>query len=339
MTAATFILGIVLALVLGAALAAILLRPREAEKKTPEPPPPDIMAATLARIEAQMREFESARQHSLGGLEANLASLSRETVALSNALRSPNARGRWGELTLRRVAELSGMVPFCDFVEQVSDDGKRPDMIVRLPGGRALAVDAKFPLSAYLDAEAALTPPERSAALLKHAQQLSRHVATLASREYWAQFKDAPEMVVLFLPGEHFLSAALEQDQELLDRALTKKVMLATPVTLVSVLKGVSYGWRQERLAKNAEELRRIAGEFHDRVRVFAQAYADSGRQLAKAVDSYNQSVASWDARLLPSLQRMKELGAGAAEVPEPARIDAVSRQPRSIEPDPARPV
>jgi len=324
-------------------MAAWWMRPR------PAPPPAvaaaqpvaDILAVTLARIEAHMREVESARQHSHGALEANLASLSRETVALSNALRSPNARGRWGELTLRRVAELSGMVPFCDFVEQVSDDGKRPDMIVRLPGGRALAIDAKFPLSAYLDAEAAQSPAERSAALARHSQQLARHVTALASREYWAQFKDAPEMVVLFLPGEHFLSAALEQDRELLDRALTKNVMLATPVTLVSVLKGVSYGWRQERLAKNAEELRRIAGEFHDRVRVFAQAYADSGRQLARAVESYNQSVASWDARLLPSLERMKELGAGAAAVAEPARIDTVSRQPRSLEPppDPARPI
>jgi DNA recombination protein RmuC len=338
MTAATFILGIVLALVVGAAVAAIWMRARvHAQSAAPAGQPvADTMALTLARIEVQMREFESARQHSLGGLEANLATLSRETVALSNALRSPNARGRWGELTLRRVAELSGMVSFCDFVEQVSDDGRRPDMIVRLPGGRALAVDAKFPLAAYLDAEAAPGPAERTAALLRHSQQLARHVATLASREYWAQFKDAPEMVVLFLPGEHFLSAALEQDRELLDRALTKKVMLATPVTLVSVLKGVSYGWRQERLAKNAEELRRIAGEFHERVRVFAQAYSDSGRQLARAVESYNQSVASWDARLLPSLHRMKELGAGGADVPEPARIDTVARQARPVEPDPA---
>ena len=331
MTLATFLAGFVLALALGAVLAAVWMRARSASAEAKAAAlAVRPVAETLARIETQMREFESARQHSVGGLEANLATLSRETMALAGTLRSPNARGRWGELTLRRVAELSGMSPFCDFAEQASEDGKRPDMIVRLPGGRVLAVDAKFPLSAYLDAD-----------LLKHAQQLSRHIATLASREYWSQFPDAPEMVVLFLPGDHFLSAALEHDRELLDRALAKKVMLATPVTLVSVLKGVSYGWRQERLAKNAEELRRIASEFHDRVRIFAEAYADSGRQLTRAVEAYNRSVASWDARLLPGLQRMKELGVGASEPAEPARIDTALRQPRPVEPpsEPARPI
>jgi DNA recombination protein RmuC len=151
----------------------------------------------------------------------------------------------------------------------------------------------------------------------------------LSTREYWAQFDPAPEMVVLFLPGEHFMSAALERNRDLLEAALAKKVLLATPVTLVSILKGVSYGWRQERLAKNAEELRRIAGEFHDRIRAFAEFYADSGRHLSKAVEAYNRSVASWDARLLPSLKRMRELGVGgSAEPPQPTRIDTAARQP-----------
>jgi DNA recombination protein RmuC len=345
MTTATFIVGIVLALALGAALAVLWMRSRralfdakaaaeaQAESRAAQP-----VADTLARIETQMREMEAARRHSLGGLEANLAALSRDTLALGNALRSPNARGRWGELTLRRVAELSGMTPNCDFIEQSAEDGRRPDMIVRIPGGRALAVDAKFPLSAYLDAEAAAGPAERNAALDRHAQQLSRHVNALASREYWLQFPEAPEMVVLFLPGEHLLGAALERDRDLLDRALTKKVMLATPVTLVSVLKGVAYGWRQERLAKNAEELKRIAGEFHERVRIFGEAYADSGRHLSRAIEAYNHSVASWDARLLPSLQRMQELGAGAVDPPEPSRIDAAVRSPRLVEPDTVEP-
>ncbi len=193
-------------------------------------------------------------------------------------------------------------------------------MLVRLPGGRTLAVDAKVPLAAYLDAEAATDEASRNLALDRHAQQVSRHVNLLSAREYWAQLQPAPEMVVLFLAGDHFLSAALERDPDLLERALARKVLLATPVTLVSVLKGVSYGWRQERLAQNAGEIRRIAGEFYDRVRIFAEFYADSGRQLAKAVEAYNRSAGSWDARLLPSLKRMRELGVGAGdEAAQPA--------------------
>jgi DNA recombination protein RmuC len=336
MTAVTFFMGIVLALALGAVGALFWRRP-PAPVETHPP-----IADALARIEVQMREFESHRQHMLGGLENQVSSLTRETVALSHALRAPNSRGRWGELTLRRVAELAGMSPYCDFTEQEIEGGNRPDMLVRLPGGRTLAVDAKAPLSAYLDAEAAGNDDGRRAALDRHAQQLWRHVATLSAREYWSQFDTAPEMVVLFLAGEHFLSAALERDRDLLERALAKKVLLATPVTLVSVLKGVAYGWRQETLAKNAEELRRIAGEFHERIRTFAEHYADAGRNLARAVDAYNRSASSWDSRLLPSLRRMRELGVGgAAELPHPPLLDTALRPPQPSEPAtvPERPV
>jgi DNA recombination protein RmuC len=342
MPSATFLIAIVLAAGVGVALAVVWMNARMraqiAAQNTAQNMANDArtaaeaarpMADALARIESQMREIESQRQHALGGLEAHLATLSKDTLALSQALRGPNARGRWGELTLRRVAELAGMAPYCDFFEQQTDDSKRPDMLVKLPGGRTLAVDAKAPLSAYLDAEEAPDPATRTAALDRHAQQLWRHVMDLSTREYWAQFDPAPEMVVLFLPGEHFMSAALERNRDLLESALAKKVLLATPVTLVSILKGVSYGWRQERLAKNAEELRRIAGEFHERVRAFAEFYADSGRHLSKAIEAYNRSVASWDARLLPSLKRMRELGVGgSAEPPQPARIDTAARQP-----------
>ncbi|MBZ5634137.1 MAG: DNA recombination protein RmuC [Acidobacteriia bacterium] len=339
MPSATFWIAIVLAAGAGVALAAlwmqVLMRARNAAtdaRTAADAARP--MADALARIESQMREIEAQRQHAMGGLEAHLATLGKETLALSQALRGPNARGRWGELTLRRVAELAGMAPYCDFFEQQTPeqqagDKKRPDMLVKLPGGRTLAVDAKAPLAAYLDAEEASDPASRAAALDRHAQQLWRHVQDLSTREYWAQFDPAPEMVVLFLPGEHFMSAALERNRDLLEAALAKKVLLATPVTLVSILKGVSYGWRQERLAKNAEELRRIAGEFHERVRAFAEYYADSGRHLSKAIEAYNRSVASWDARLLPSLKRMRELGVGgSAEPPQPARIDTAARQP-----------
>jgi DNA recombination protein RmuC len=318
---------------LGAVLGGLWLRSRK-----PPPVEESPLAGTLQRIESQMREFEAQRQHMLGGLEHQIGALSRETVALSHALRSPNTRGRWGELTLRRVAELSGMAANCDFFEQSSGTsstggGQRPDMIVRLPGGRTLAVDAKVPLSAYLDAEAATDEAARNGALDRHAQQLSRHMLQLSTREYWAQFQPAPEMVVLFLAGDHFLSAALARDADLLERALARKVLIATPVTLISVLKGVSYGWRQERLAQNADELRRIASEFYDRVRGFAEFYADSGRHLAKAVDAYNRSVGSWEARLTPSLKRMRELGAGGAqEAPEPSRLDVAVREPQVAE-------
>ena len=330
MTPATFLAGIVLALVLGAALTALWFRVRSAAaeaRAAADATRP--MVGTLERIESQIRDFESQRQHMLGGLEHQLTSLSRETIALSQALRAPHSRGRWGELTLRRVAELAGMVPYCDFVEQETGDRQRPDMIVRLPGGRTLAVDAKVPLAAYLDAEAAPDEAMRRAALDRHAQQVMRHVTQLSAREYWAQLQPAPEMVVLFLAGDHFLSAALERDPELLERALARKVLLATPVTLVSVLKGVSYGWRQERLAQNASELRRIASEFYDRVRAFADFYTDSGKHLARAVDAYNRSVGSWDARLLPSLKRMRELGVGGSdEAPQPPPVDAAVREP-----------
>jgi DNA recombination protein RmuC len=235
------------------------------------------------------------------------------------------------------VAELAGMSPHCDFLEQASigprgdlpgNDGRlRPDMLVHLPGGRTLAVDAKTPLGAYLDSEAAADASGRQAALDRHAQQLWRHVGELASREYWTQFGTAPEMVVLFLPGEHFLGAALERDRDLLDRALGKKVLIATPVSLISVLKGAAFGWREQRLTENAEELRRIAGEFHERLRGFAEFHADAGRHLARAVEAYNKSAGSWEARLLPSLRRVRELGVGAAaEPPLPKQIDTAVR-------------
>jgi DNA recombination protein RmuC len=347
----TLLMGIVLAtasgIALGVALGALWFRSRASQPAAVHPAiendPAQPVAEALARIEAQIHDFEAQRQHMMGGLEHHLTSLSRETVALSQALRAPNSRGRWGELTLRRVAELAGMAAQCDFFEQESAGGGglrgngsegrlRPDMIVRLPGGRTLAVDAKVPLAAYLDAEAAHDDAARQVALDRHAQAVSRHVNVLSAREYWSQLQPAPEMVVLFLAGDHFLSAALARDPELLERALARKVLLATPVTLVSVLKGVSYGWKQERLAQNAGEIRRIAGEFYERIRIFADSYSDSGRHLAKAVEAYNRSAASWEARMLPSLKRMRELGAGAGDdTPEPMRIDTAVREPQAL--------
>lgn len=359
MSTETFLLAVILALVLGVGLTALwfLTAARGADKTDSTDSDAAIQSAlgaargaaqtavdatrpiadTLVRIESQMRDLEAQRQQMMGGLQQHLGALSRETVALSQALRAPNSRGRWGELTLRRVAELAGMAAECDFYEQLGSDQQRPDMIVRLPGGRTLAVDAKVPLSAYLDAEAATDPGTRDAALLRHAQQVLRHVNQLSSREYWAQLQPAPEMVVLFLAGDHFLSAALQRKPELLEKALAKRVLIATPVTLVSVLKGVSYGWRQEKLAQNAEELRKIGAEFYDRLRAFSETYSESGRHLAKALDAYNRTAASWDARVLPALRRVNALGIGGNSVPgkdEPPQIpqvDGAARVPQPL--------
>jgi DNA recombination protein RmuC len=290
---------------------------------------------SLLRLETQVRELERAREKVFGSLDHQLQSLARETLTLSNALRSPQARGRWGETTLRRVAELSGMVKNCDFSEQETRDGAngriRPDMIVRLPGGRLLAVDAKVPLTAYLDAVGAMDDIVRRAAIQRHAAQVGEHVKQLSGKQYWAQFQPAPELVVLFLPGDHFLAAALEINPALMEDAMAKKVIIATPVTLISILKGISYGWTQEQLAGNAEEIRRVSKELYDRIQTVFQFYADTGRALEKTVETYNRSVGSWDSRLTPALRRLNELGVGTEEVAAVEPVDILTRRPRAL--------
>ena len=293
------------------------------------------LSDSLGRLETHVRELERAREKAFGCLGEQLQSLSRETTILSTALRSPQARGRWGEVTLRRVAELAGMVKNCDFLEQATQEGDgvriRPDMIVRLPNDRCLVVDAKVPLTAYLDAAAAIDEPSRRAALQRHSQQVGEHVRQLAGKQYWSQFQPAPELVVLFLPGDHFFSAALEGNPDLIEEALARKVVIATPVTLISVLKGIAYGWNQEQLAENAEEIRRVASELYDRVQLVCDHYADTGRLLEKTVEAYNRSVGSWDSRLVPALRKMRELGVSSGEEPEaPEQIDLLVRRPRA---------
>ena len=294
------------------------------------------LSESLGRLETQVRELERAREKAFGSLGQQLQSLSRETTILSTALRSPQARGRWGEVTLRRVAELAGMVKNCDFLEQATQESDgvriRPDMIVRLPGDRCLVVDAKVPLTAYLDAAAAADEPARRTALQRHTLQVAEHVRQLSSKQYWSQFQPAPELVVLFLPGDHFFSAALEGNPDLIEEALARKVVIATPVTLISILKGIAYGWNQEQLAENAEEIRRVASELYDRVELVCGHYADTGRQLEKTVEAYNRSVGSWDTRLVPALRKMRELGVSSGEEPEaPEQIDLLTRRPRAV--------
>jgi DNA recombination protein RmuC len=294
------------------------------------------LATTLEKLDNQMRELEKARQESLGALGEQLRSLAEETRSLSTALRNPQARGRWGEVTLRRVAELAGMVKHCDFVEQEtreSGDGRiRPDMVVRLPGGRTLVVDAKAPLTAYMEAVSAPDDFKRREALIRHGKQVAAHVDQLSGKQYWSQFQPAPEMVILFIPGDQFFSAALEYNPTLIEYALERKVLLATPTTLISILKGISYGWRQQQLAENAERIREVAAEFYDRVQVLHGHFEDTGRHLEKSVEAYNRSVASWESRLLPSLRKVRELGAVAGSEPEaPGRIDTVPGGPKQI--------
>jgi DNA recombination protein RmuC len=294
------------------------------------------LSDSLGRLEAQVRELERAREKAFGSLGEQLHSLARETSTLSSALRSPQARGRWGEVTLRRVAELAGMVKNCDFVEQQTHEGDgvriRPDMVVRLPGERSLVVDAKVPLTAYLDAAGAIDEPSRRSALQRHGQQVAEHVRQLASKQYWSQFQPAPELVVLFLPGDHFFSAALEINPDLIEEALAKRVVIATPVTLISVLKGIAYGWGQEQLAENAEAIRSVASELYDRVQLVQDHFVDTGRLLDKTVEAYNRSVGSWDSRLVPALRKMRELGVASGVEPEaPEQIDVLARRPRAV--------
>jgi len=294
------------------------------------------LADSLGRLEVHVRELERAREKAYGSLGEQLQTLARETSTLSTALRSPQTRGRWGEVTLRRVAELAGMVHNCDFSEQETREGDgvriRPDMIVRLPGDRSLIVDAKVPLTAYLDAVSAKDEASRKAALVRHGQQVSEHVRQLSSKQYWSQFQPAPELVVLFLPGDHFFSAALEIRPDLIEEALSKKVVIASPVTLISVLKGIAYGWNQEQLAENAEEIRRVASEMYERVQSVQEHYSATGRLLEKTVAAYNSSVGSWDSRLVPALRKMRELGAASGPEPEaPEQIDLLTRRPRAV--------
>jgi DNA recombination protein RmuC len=296
------------------------------------------LADSLTKLEAQIHELEAARRQAYGGLEQQMQTmalreveLQKETASLVTALRSPHVRGRWGEITLRRVAELAGMAERCDFCEQETQETEtgriRPDMIVRLPGERTIVVDAKAPLTAYLDAVAANGDADRRNALLRHSQQVARHVEQLSSKTYWAQFQPAPEFVVLFLPGDPFFSAALEHKPALVEDAARQKVLVATPTTLIAILKGVAYGWRQEKLAENAEEIRQLAAELFDRIVTLQTHFNDIGRSLGKSVEAFNRCVGSLEARVYPSLRRIRELGATTAEEPpEPERVDIKPR-------------
>jgi DNA recombination protein RmuC len=293
---------------------------------------------TLGRYDEALAQLSRAQAHVAGQigerLEAVVMSgerLRRETQQLSQALRAPAVRGQWGELQLRRVCELAGMLAHCDFEPQVTvrgDDGVlRPDLVVRLPGDRRLVVDAKAPLSAYLEASAAPDERTRQARLSDHAAQVKAHVQTLGAKRYWAQFADAPDFVVLFLPGEAFFAAALEADPTLLESALGDRVLLATPTTLIALLKAAAYGWRQERVAAEAEQIALLGRELHERLSVFDDQLVELGRGLQRAVASYNRAVGSLESRVLVTARKLGERSGATAALPAVPMLDADLRR------------
>ncbi|MBM3724508.1 MAG: DNA recombination protein RmuC [Acidobacteria bacterium] len=308
----------------------------------------DIDAARIAQtagalvdpLRRAIEQLDRNRAESAGELRGQIAALAQaqrsletQTSSLAQSLRSPSVRGRWGEVQLRRVVELAGMLPWCDFQEQpvAAGDGprSRPDLIVRLPNERIVVVDAKAPLKAYLEAHEAREEAVRAARLQEHASQVKAHLNTLASRSYWSQFPQAPEFVVLFLPGEIFFSAALEQDPALIESGASQRVILATPTTLIALLKAVAHGWRQEQVAQNAREVGQLGAALYDRLARMTTHLESLRGSLRRTVDSYNDLVGSLESRVLVSARRMRDLGVAASrELPQPERIDTSLRVP-----------
>ena len=296
---------------------------------------------TLTKTEQQMVRIEKERAETFGSLKSSLEAvalgqqaLQKETRTLVNALRRPEVRGQWGEMTLRRLAELAGMVEHCDFVEQVhvrTEEGNlRPDMIVHMPDGRDLIVDVKTPLDAYLEAVDASDDEQRAIAMRRHASAVAERVRQLGTKNYWSQFEKSPDFVILFIPGDQFLSAALAESPNLLEDAIRQNVIIATPSSFVALLKAVAYGWRQMSLAQNAETIRTLAEDLFRRLAVFTSHLSKLGRNLGSSVDAFNSAVGSLERQVLPGARKFTELGVRPdREIETLEPIDRLTREPQ----------
>ena len=296
----------------------------------------------LEKTEQQVRLMEKERKEAYGALHKHLETMTQtqlllqgETRNLVQALRRPEVRGQWGEMTLKRLAELAGMVEHCDFFTQESvsgEEGKlRPDMVVRMPDGREIVVDVKTPLDAYLSAVEATDDATRNKHLEHHARKVRERVRELATKAYWNQFKNAPDFVVLFIPGDQFLSAALDLDRELLEDALKQKVILATPTSFVALLRAVAYGWRQEALAANADLIREVGEDLYQRLAVFTEHLSRLGGSLEGSVSAFNKAVGSFDSKVLPGARKFVEMGVTPKKVLEPPAPLEIA--PRGVSP------
>ncbi len=293
---------------------------------------------SLKQVDQQIQQIEAVRREAYGDLTAQVRSListqeklQSETGNLVRALRTPTVRGRWGEIQLKRVVELAGMLPYCDFVEQetiTTANGRlRPDLIVRLPGGKNVVVDAKTPLLAYLDAVESTDDDLRRQKLADHAAQVRAHMTQLSSKSYWEQFESTPEFVVMFLPGETFFSAALEQEPGLIEHGVALKIIPASPTTLIALLKAVAYGWNQEKLARNAREISALGKELYERLRTLGTHFERVGKGLDNAVEAYNKAVGSLESRVMVSARKFAELGAPVVDqIGELAPVETTTR-------------
>ncbi len=294
----------------------------------------------LESSQKQIAELEKSRSEAYGGIklqletmQANQKSLTQETQNLVKALRRPEVRGRWGEITLRRLVELAGMVEHCDFIEQVhtENDGQiiRPDMVVRMPDDRELVVDVKTPLDAYLSAVEAEDDAQRQLGLERHAKNVRAHIRMLSTKAYWGQFEKSPEFVILFIPGDQFLSAALNEEPDLIEYALAHQIILATPTSIVALLKAVAYGWRQLHLADNAKEIRVLAEDLYGRLATFVTHMAKVGRQLDSSVENYNKAIGSLERSVLPGARKFVELGVHPKK--EMEKLETIEAVPRKM--------